>query len=53
MMEKISKLSAYYLMLRYPPLAHYIYESLRSGDDSELLDFLFEIELDSPNTRYV
>jgi hypothetical protein len=43
-MERISVEAAYFLMMRYPPLANYIQEAYNRGDHEELLDFLFALE---------
>lgn len=38
--------SAYFLMLRYPPLANYIQEAYNRGHHEELIDFIFGLELE-------
>ena len=38
--------SAYFLMMRYPVLGNYIQEAWNRGDYEELIDFLFELEVE-------
>lgn len=36
--------SAYFLILKYPPLGNYIQEAFNRGDHDELLDYLFGLD---------
>ena len=40
----MNRISAYFLILRYPTLANFIQESWNLGHDNELIDFLFALE---------
>ncbi len=43
---KIPIESAYFLMLRYPPLANYIQEAYNRGHHDDMLDLIFGLETD-------
>lgn len=40
----MDKISAYFLIIRYPMLANYIQESFNRGHHEELIDFLFALD---------
>jgi hypothetical protein len=42
----VNVISAYFLIIRYPSLANYIQESYNRGNDEELIDFLFALEIE-------
>ena len=46
MPDAFDRLSALYLILKYPPLGNYIQEAYNREDYTELIDFLFDLDLD-------
>lgn len=41
---EISRLSAYFLLIRYPAIGNYIEEAYNRGDHEELIDFIFALD---------